>query len=381
MKNNLRIPFLASLIALVATDIAWSAGESCNALLNLGLYNVSQSSSAEDAQAMAKSTFCSYDYSRSDISIEKSAAVKGAYKVFSVAASGSSNRTEIIETQKSVCKGNFNSNDYSNTASAYSRTVYQGALDAWNKCQDLASKGLIFEVQPSSTLQGLSVIITAPTGLSAKFLGVSQYGAGHSDCTTSVNGKLRNVGPSTPVKITAARKVTVNCTRQMVSIGQDLIADAQDLVFVTSADTLTVPLAAIGSLARATVDQVKAEVSANTQNIVNQALIQPNNSINSLVGSVNSLQSDASGLKSDVNGLQSDANGLKSDVSGLKNGLAWETNISYGVAGSHHGECTRADKIIFCLAASHRYCQSQGFKGGFIQESDGSSSMSIVCVK
>ncbi len=66
--NNNMTSLKLALSLLLLPNLAWSAGESCNALLNLGLYNVNQSSSASDAQAMSLSTFCSADYSNSSIS-------------------------------------------------------------------------------------------------------------------------------------------------------------------------------------------------------------------------------------------------------------------------------------------------------------------------
>lgn len=250
----------------VLPQVAWSVGEHCNALLDLGLYNVSQSSSATDAETIALSSFCAYDYSKNDLSQSQRLSVEGSYGFFSAGASGSVSRDEVIETQRSVCTSGFGSSIYRNRASVFSRNVYQGSLTAWNKCQELAGNGLHFEIQPSSTLQGVTVVLTAPTGLSARFFGVTQFGAGRSDCITSVNGSLVEVGPSTPIRMTAAKKVTISCARQLEAIDDDLVADAQDLVFHTSADTLTVPLAPIGHLSRVTADALKAEIlSAQTE--------------------------------------------------------------------------------------------------------------------
>lgn len=276
-----------SLTFLTLPTIAWSAAEHCNALLNLGLYNVAQSSSAADGQSMSKSTFCSADYSMIDQSSTQAAAIKASYGLFSGGASGSASSRDIEIKQSSVCTSGFSSAAYSDKASEYARVVYQGSLDAWNKCQTLASKGLVFEVLPSSSLQGVSVIMTAPTGLKAKFMGVTQFGQGHSDCTTTLNGVLKNVGPSTPIAMTAASKVTVNCSRQMETVGDDLIADQQDLVFSTSADTMTVPLAAIGSMARATADQIKAD--ANTS--IEDKIAPINSQVNDLNNKINIVKS------------------------------------------------------------------------------------------
>ncbi len=281
-------------LALVSPLTANATGESCNSLLNLGLYNVAQSSSVADGQSLGMSTFCSADYSNSSISSSQAASIEASYGLFSGGASGSASRQEIITKQSQLCTSGFNSSKYSNQTSNYSKTIYQGALDAWNQCQALANKGLVFSVQPSSTMQGVSVSITAPTGLAAVFSGVTQFGSGQSICSSTVNGKALTIGPSTPFKFTAASKVTINCTRQMQATGADLTADAQDLVFVTSADNLTVPLAAIGNFSRVTADKIKADIANAVAPLAKQT------SVNSLTTKVNGINTN---LQNQINTL------------------------------------------------------------------------------
>ena len=256
-KMRFRLLFLAAM-SLTLPFQAWS-GESCNALLKLGLYNVTQSSSSIDAQSLVTSTFCSYDYSQISETSSQAATIKAAYGLFSGGASGSTSRQEIITKQSQICTSGYDSSKYISTATAYSKTVYQGSLDAWNKCQAIAAQNLNFNVQPSSTMQGISVSISVPPGYDAWFYGVAQYGVGHSDCSIFGTNGLLNVTASSPVKVNAASLVTISCARQMDRIGNEFIADSQDLVFITSKDNLTVPLASIGSLARATSDQINAQ--------------------------------------------------------------------------------------------------------------------------
>lgn len=248
---------------LLATPVISNAGESCNALLNVGLYNTSISSSSNDAQSLALSTFCSADYSNSSTSNSQSAQIEASYGLFSGGAGGTASRQDIITKQSQVCTSGFNSSAYSNRTSSYSRTLYQGALDAWNKCQQIANQGLVFSVQPSSTMQGVTVLIAAQSGLKATYYGVEQFGSGTSACTTMANGQVLNPSASKPFEFTAASKVTVTCKRNVVANGPDLSADAQDLVFVTSADSLTVPLAAIGNFSRITADKIKNDAVAS----------------------------------------------------------------------------------------------------------------------
>ena len=176
------VAVLATLTTFIP-HVAWSGGESCNALLKLGLYNVTQSSSSIDAQSLITSTFCSYDYSQISETDTSALAIKAAYGLFSGGASGSVSKQDIITKQSSVCTSGFGSSKYIQNTSDYSKTVYQGSLDAWNKCQEIAAQNLSFNVQPSSTMQGVSVSISVPSGYDAWFYGVEQYGAGRSDCS------------------------------------------------------------------------------------------------------------------------------------------------------------------------------------------------------
>ncbi len=256
-KTNLKLLSLVA-ISLTLPSLAWS-GDSCNSLLKLGLYNVTQSSSSIDAQSLVTSTFCSFDYSKIEETSTSAAAIKAAYGLFSGGASGSVSKQEIITKQSSVCTSGFDSSKYNSNTTAYSKTVYQGSLDAWNKCQEIAAQNLNFNVQPSSTMQGVSVSISVPPGYDAWFYGVAQYGSGHSDCSVFGSNGLINVTMTSPVKFNAASSLTVSCARQMEKIGNDFFADAQDLVFITSRDNLTVPLAPMGSLSRLTVDQINGQ--------------------------------------------------------------------------------------------------------------------------
>jgi hypothetical protein len=260
--------FLAFSSMLVFAFSSSSFADSCDSLLNAGIYNVTQSSSAEDSQSLLKSTFCSADYSNTSISSSQQAAIKASYGGFGGGASGSTSSTEIITKQSQVCTSGFNSSSYSNQASAYSKVVYQGSLDAWNQCQALANKGVIFESQTDLGLQGVTVTLSTPAGTSSKFLGMSQMGTGRFLCRTtlpargtSLTGKVIVIDASTAFTFDSASKLIINCQRQMrLSPAGDLNADAQTLVFNTSAGAYQVPMAAIGSYSRTSVDKAMAQI-------------------------------------------------------------------------------------------------------------------------
>ncbi|MDP1615406.1 MAG: hypothetical protein Q8L68_06380 [Methylococcales bacterium] len=276
------------------------AADSCNALLTVGIYNVSQSSSANEGESMAKSTFCSADYSLSSTTSSQQASIKASFmSYFSGGVSGSVSDSQIIETQHNVCTSGFNSSSYSNEASSYSHTIYQGALDAWNQCNALASKGLNFEIQADNTMQGVAVSLsTASTGTSGKFLGLTQVGLGSSVCkTTTAKGQVITLAENTLFNLNSASKLTVICKRNMRTDGSgNLFADDQTLFFNTSTGAYQVPLAGIGSLSRRTVDTIRAQIDdavetmlANTSNILTTKINSVSNKQNALETKVDTL--------------------------------------------------------------------------------------------
>lgn len=275
---------IATVVIFSTHSILCFATDSCNSLLNVGLYNTTQSSNANDAQYLATSTFCQADYSKIDQNSSQALAINAAYGLFSGGLSGSNSSQSIVAKQSQLCTSGFNSNSYSNNASNYSKTIYQGALDAWNKCQQLSNQGLIFSVQPSSTMQGITVSMTAPPGYSATYYGVTQFGSGTSTCTTMANGKILTPSTTDPFKFDAGNKIIVTCKRNMEKYGEDLSADAQDLVFVTSSDNLTVPMAPIGKLSRISIEKISSDLLSKID-----SRLMPVGSIIAFAGDINKI--------------------------------------------------------------------------------------------
>jgi len=304
-KNKLAI--FCSFLALTSPAGVSFAADSCNALLTVGIYNVSQSSSANQGESLAKSTFCSADYSLSSTTSTQQASIKASFSFFSGGASGSTSDTQIIETQKNVCTSGFNSSSYSNEATSYSRTIYQGALDAWNQCNALASKGLNFEIQTDNTMQGVTVSLsTASTGTTGKFLGLSQTGLGTSVCkTTTSTGQVVTLAENTLFSLSSAKKLTVICKRKLKSDGNgNLFADAQSLIFNTSTGAYQVPLSGIGSLARSTVDQATSEIRTAVNSDTQTFLANENQNTQKLISTINTeLKSSIDKINTRINGI------------------------------------------------------------------------------
>ncbi len=268
----IRLAIFFSLLAFGNSRFSFAA-DSCNALLTIGIYNVSQSSNANEGNSLAKSTFCSADYSLNSTTSSVQASIKGAYGLFSAGGSASVTDSQIIQAQKNVCTSGFNSSAYSNNASSYSRNIYQGALDAWNQCNTLASKGINFEIQADNTMQAVTVSLsTASTGTNSKFQGLTQTGLGSSICTTTTaTGDVIELKQNTLFTLSSADKLTVICKRKMQKDSSgNLFADAQALIFNTSTGAYQVPLSGIGALAHLTVDQTKSEIQAALSAIIAQ---------------------------------------------------------------------------------------------------------------
>ncbi len=235
------------------------------------MYNIAQSANASDSQSLITDSFCSADYSKEEKSSAKSAEIRASYGLFSGSASGSVSDASITERQTTLCKAYRADSSYRSSASSYTKSIHQGSLDAFNTCQQIAASntGMKFELIPDSTMQGVAVILSAPIGNTATLMGIEQIGSGHSICKTqlparnaSSAGKQIIVDSNTTVSV-AGNKVTFTCNRELVGDGKGgLYADAQTLVFITTAGDYPVAMAPIGTLSRVSAAQVQSDVLA-----------------------------------------------------------------------------------------------------------------------
>ena len=371
---------LGSLLAFAVSSSSFA--DSCDTLLKTGIYNVTQGSSETDSQLMAKSQFCSADYSLNSTSDSQKAAINASYGPFSGGASGATTSSQIIEAQKNACGSNFNSEYYKNQASAYSRTIYQGALDAWNQCLALNTKGVKFEIQPTPNMHGVTVTLSAVAGTTAKFLGVSQFGGlGRSVCKTTLpvgtSGKSITINETTVLNLSSASSLIINCDRQLrLDSAGNYFANEQTLSFNTSAGGYQVPMVALGALSRTSIDKATAQISAAALANVQAALSASTAQVTAGYQSADTQLSTQ--ISSTNSNLQNQINNLNGGLSSLSGSQSWAETVSLATLNSFSGNCTPGS--INCMASIHRYCQSKGAKGGFMQEWD-SSTMNFVCVK
>ncbi len=314
-KRSLFALTLASLIFPTAS-FAVDGFNSCNALLTAGIYNVSQSSSSTDSETIKKANFCAYDYSKVASGSSQAQGIEASYGPISGGYNTSGSSSSINEKQSSVCGGTFGYDKWISKASQFAQNVNQGSLDAWNRCQALNQQGVNFDLQVDQSMQGATVTLsTTSSGSTINFNGLDQIGLGRSICTTTRNsktgsstGKVLTVDKTTSLSFNAGSKLTITCERQMSGDGKGgLFADAQTLVFNTSAGSYQVPMVTIGLSPRVSVEQAVANLQADTNTKIaqvktdNQAAIanaSPANSINSLNSSVSSLQSTVNQLAS-----------------------------------------------------------------------------------
>ncbi|MGI9212091.1 MAG: hypothetical protein ACR2HF_06425, partial [Methylococcaceae bacterium] len=288
-------------LTLTLPNLAHAIGENCSALLNLGKYNVTQNGSAEDAQALVLSTFCSSDFSKPNTD-NQTALIRSAYRFFSDSDPASAPTSDIINAQASVCKGNFDKNSYLQNVPASSKSVYEESVSAWNRCLALANKGVIFDVQTSSDLLGLDVAMSVQSNsVFVKLNSVTQRGFGKSTCKLNNNGQLTLIDPNkqTPVILSTANKVMVNCERNKngSSNGQDVYVNQQELVFQTSLDTLTIPLAGTANFSRMSANQLTAQINQQ----MDSKIAATNSAVAGVQTSVATVQTKVGSLETAVN--------------------------------------------------------------------------------
>jgi|GEM_PF-1660228 len=329
VKNRSLLALTLANIIFPTASFAVDGFSSCNALLTSGLYNIGQSSSATDSESLKKSYFCSEKYSESATSAERKAKIKASYGGFGGDASGSVNETEINKAQEKICTEGYDSTKYAAKASQFAQNVNQGSLEAWNKCQALAKKGIDFELQTDQSMQGAIVTLSSSTGLHY-FNGLDQIGLGRSICTTtrksntgSSTGKVLTVDKTTSLKFDSASTLTITCDRQMSSDGKGgLFADAQSLVFTTDEGSYQVPMVTIGLSPRVSIEEAVAKLESS----VNSKIAEVKTDLTSTVNTV------AKEAGNSIQGLQNGVNLLHSVNPHDKSDCTWhpiETNTNF----------------------------------------------------
>lgn len=189
-------------------------------------------------------------------------------------------------------------------------------------------------------MQGATVTLsTTSSGSTINFNGLDQIGLGRSICTTTRNsntgsstGKVLTVDKTTSLKFNSASKLTITCERQMSSDGKGgLFADAQTLVFNTSAGSYQVPMVTIGLSPRVTVDQAVATIQSDVN--AKLAEISKLSSLVGLIASFNSSSCPAGWKPADGTNGTPDLRG--EFIRGLDNGRGVDAGRGLGSIQQH----------------------------------------------
>lgn len=270
------------LTAAIAQSTTAYALSGCNAIFRLGLYNVSAQTSNTDARSLALSEFCSYDYNYANSAQQGNIKAGLSFLGFSLGGGGGTGSASIATTQKNLCTKGFNSNAYISNTSSYSKQLYQGSLDAWTRCNELSSRGLIVNIDTSPDFTTTNVSLSWPGTAGPVFKGFyvptnTDDLKGNAACTISVNAGV----PVTASKATNFQLngsvATFNCSRVFYPDGKgNRFSNPTRLSFNTSEGNINVDLPPIGFLPLQTVSQVVAQATAQTlSHVQNQRKTEP----------------------------------------------------------------------------------------------------------
>lgn len=200
------------LIIAIATS-AFAQDNNCNALLNHGIENTQLISTDYDFLSSVSDEYCSMEYSSLDS--KKSASFGAVVKSIPISLTG--NASDNKTKHSNFCK-NFSSLTVAKTNQfAKTSTIFQGALNAWNRCQELDAKEL--SITPRFTSDNRSVSFTMFTRSSASFVftGVDTISA-----TCTIAGK--KVGANEH-KLLNSTATVMQCVRssQRIPLQNDLV--------------------------------------------------------------------------------------------------------------------------------------------------------------
>lgn len=253
------------LIALMIVSLATSAfgqDNNCNALLNHGVENTQLSSTDYDFLSSVADEYCNMEYSSLDS--KKSASFGAVVKSIPVSLTGNASDTKTKHSN--FCR-NFSSLTVAKTSQfAKTSTIFQGALNAWNRCQELDAKEL--SITPRFTADNRSVSFTMFTRSSATFVftGVDTIGA-----TCTIAGKT--VGPNEHKALNSTATV-MQCVRnsQRIPLQNDLVDyfPAASVVLKTGEGSTLIEFAEmINFPGRDRFAQLRAEI-AGTKSLISQ---------------------------------------------------------------------------------------------------------------
>jgi hypothetical protein len=142
------------LFASVASICPANAEDSCNRILEHGIYNYFRTSSENASAAQTRSQICTaYSKLQSDIT---SGGVQASYKVFEGSASFSRQQLESIGS--SMCAASSSASSSSANSFVGSTVISPEAVQSWQQCQAQANQNLQFSTQFHESPDGVDSV-------------------------------------------------------------------------------------------------------------------------------------------------------------------------------------------------------------------------------
>lgn len=197
-----RFILLLALMVSTVNSYADDSSNSCNALLENGIQNTQISALEYDYLATVSDEYCHTSYS--SLSASKNASFAAVVKTIPINLSGSSSDTSTKHAN--FCRDFKSLTASRSTTFLRTTSIFQGSLDAWNRCQQLETKSLF--IQPSFPTDKVSVGFSMATRSSAqyKFTGVDTH---NMNCT--IGGRAVRAAENMTLGSTAT---VMQCTRQ-----------------------------------------------------------------------------------------------------------------------------------------------------------------------
>jgi hypothetical protein len=198
---------IISIFILVIAQVV--IAQNCDALLNHGIYNIRLETSESDYQYQLDTEFCSEEYTGESTSKQKS--ISASYKLIS--GSFGSSTAQIKEYQKSYCDQRNESESRSGSTVLKTQTLYDNAIAAWSRCNELAARGLdiTITISPTSSTATYGIRYTGATnGLELQGVYVTPENA--FICSGQLNGENVEFGRETKAPVTN-QQIAMTCER------------------------------------------------------------------------------------------------------------------------------------------------------------------------
>lgn len=149
---------------------SFALGQSCDALLTHGLYNVSIATSERSYKAAEYGKICSSDYESSGEATQKQIQGGLSYAGFGASAASGKSESSWAEAQKEYCETNENNVEEDEGMRAESRQIYDRGIQAWERCVELSSRNVLIDFVVSESSANATTVT----------YGISYTGAGTS---------------------------------------------------------------------------------------------------------------------------------------------------------------------------------------------------------